>query len=179
MTGTAIIDATTTTVVSLQSFLGSGLPLSGERSSSRPARVKVHAPIRGLVCTLTGASVAATTGLDQGQLRQVGTQILADMDDNKAALVAAQTSAINTARGVLNYSLYMLQNYRGVAQELSYHPSGGRQLSNRLQMVVCGTVVRGALAACDSLACPTPLDAARIQATTLILAEVLQQLHAE
>lgn len=168
-----------TTVVSLQSFLGSGLPLSGERSGSHSVRAKVHVPIRGLVYSLTGTGLAVTTSGDQGQLQQVGTQILADMDENKAALIAAQSSPINTARGVLNHSLYMLQNYRPLAQELACHPIGGRQLSNRLQMVICAAVVRGVLVACDSLACTNPMDAARIQATTLILAEVLRQLHTE
>lgn len=175
MSNTAIIDATVTTVVSLQSFLGSGLPLSGDRSGDHPDQEAFSAPIPELDCSLDRRSSAVNTIPYQ----QVGTQILADMEHNKTTLIATQTDAINTARCVLNYSLQTLENYRPAARGLACSPIEGRQISDRLQSVVCGAVVRGAVAAFDSLVCTTSMDAARLRAMIVILAEVSRQLHAD
>lgn len=168
----AIIDATMTTVVSLQSFLGSGLPLSGESIGDNPDRVTVNVAIPELGSSLDWTSSAANTA----RYQQVDTQILADTDRHRTALIATQATTINTARGILNYSLHTLESYRPAAQNLSCHPTG-QEVSDRLQMVVCGAVVRGALAAFDSLACANPMDAARLQALIEILTEVSRQLH--
>lgn len=174
MSGTAIIDATTTTVVSLQSFLGSGLPLSDKRSGGQPAPATSRFPTPELVHSLSGTDPGVKFRRYQGQLQQVGNQILADMDRKKAVLMAAD-DVIDTARGILNDSLHTLQHYRRAAQDLSCRPFGGRQISDRLQMVVCGAVVRGALDAFDSITYATGVDAARLRAMSMILTEVLRQ----